>query len=109
MWSLSAWRRRRLLARQLAEQRAGLGFDQTPTNDTDRTPRLPDNDRNVYSMGLTWAASQHITVDAAYTRIEIKSPTVNLPINPAAGRYTSLQGSFKGHADIIGIGASYAF
>ena len=89
--------------------RAGLGFDQTPTNDAERTPRLPDNDRNVYSVGLTWAATPHFSVDAAYTRIEIKSPTVNLAIDPAAGRYASLQGSFKGHADIVGIGASYQF
>jgi len=89
--------------------RAGLGFDQSPTNDTDRTPRLPDNDRNVYSAGLTWTATPNFSIDAAYTRIEIKSPSVNLPINPAAGRYTSLQGSFKGHADIIGLGASYRF
>ena len=64
---------------------------------------------------MSWAqieqdqAGRSFSIDAAYTRIEIKSPSVNLPINPAAGRYTSLQGSFKGHADIIGLGASYKF
>jgi long-chain fatty acid transport protein len=34
--------------------RAGLARDETPTNDADRTPRLPDQDRDWISVGLTW-------------------------------------------------------
>lgn len=89
--------------------RGGVGFDKTPTNNTDRTPRLPDNDRTLYSIGASWNATQALTVDAGYTRVEIKSPTVNLPANAAAGRYNSMQGSFKGNANVFGIAASYKF
>lgn len=89
--------------------RGGVGFDKTPTNNTDRTPRLPDNDRTLISIGGTWNATKALSVDAGFTRVEIKSPTVNLPVNVAAGRYNSLQGSYKGHANVFGIAASYKF
>lgn len=89
--------------------RGGVGFDKTPTNNTDRTPRLPDNDRTLVSVGASWNATKSLSVDAGYTRVEIKSPTINLPVNVAAGRYNSLQGSYKGHADVFGIAASYKF
>ncbi|PNS08909.1 OmpP1/FadL family transporter [Solilutibacter silvestris] len=89
--------------------RGGVGFDKTPTNNTDRTPRLPDNDRTLFSVGGTWNATKALSVDAGYTRVEIKSPTVNLSANAAAGRYNNLTGSFKGHADVFGFAASYKF
>ena len=89
--------------------RGGVGFDKTPTNNADRTPRLPDNDRTIYSIGATWTASQALSVDAGFTRVEIKSPTVNLAVDSAAGRYNSLQGSFKGHANVFGVAATYKF
>ena len=89
--------------------RGGVGFDKSPTNNTDRTPRLPDNDRTLISIGGTWNASKALSVDAGFTRVEIKSPTVNLPANPAGGRYNNLNGSFKGHANVFGVAASYKF
>ncbi|MBS0226081.1 MAG: outer membrane protein transport protein [Proteobacteria bacterium] len=89
--------------------RGGVGFDKTPTNNTDRTPRLPDNDRTLISIGGTWNATKALSVDAGFTRVEIKSPTINLPVNVPAGRYNSLQGSYKGHANVFGIAASYKF
>lgn len=89
--------------------RGGVGFDKTPTNNTDRTPRLPDNDRTLISIGGTWNATKDFSVDAGFTRVEIKSPTVNLPVDTTASRYSSLQGSFKGHANVFGIAASYKF
>src|SRR5690606_40549256 len=51
--------------------RAGIGYDETPTNDEHRTPRLPDNDRMVYTLGMTWNVSEALSVDAAYMRVEI--------------------------------------
>jgi len=85
--------------------RAGIGYDETPTNDTDRTPRLPDNDRMVYTVGLTWNASPRFSVDAAYMRVQIDKPTVNT--TSASGSH--LSGSFTGHADLLGVSAQYRF
>ncbi len=85
--------------------RGGIALDETPTNDTHRTPRLPDNDRTLYSLGLTWNASQNWSVDAAYTRIAIDSPDVDVVSTSGS----TLVGKFKGHADLFGIAAQYKF
>lgn len=86
--------------------RAGVGFDETPTNDEARTPRLPDNDRTLYSLGLSWAFSDSITVDAAYTRIEIDSPTINAVRSSSNSRLT---GEFDGYANLFGVSAQLKF
>ena len=91
--------------------RAGVGFDESPTNNVDRSPRLPDNDRNLYSLGLGWAVSPNLSVDASFTRVSIKDSTTNLPMNPNPpySRYNSLQGKFSGSANVFGLGATYRF
>ena len=91
--------------------RAGVGKDHSPTNATTRTPRLPDNDRQLYSVGLTWNASENFSVDAAFQRIEIDDPTINLSPNFTTGGsdFASLQGRYSGSANLYGISAQYRF
>ncbi len=91
--------------------RAGVGFDESPTNNVDRTPRLPDNDRTLYSLGLGWAVSPNLSVDASFTHVALKDSTTNLPMNPNPpySRYNSLQGKFSGSANVFGLGATYKF
>lgn len=84
--------------------RGGFGQDETPTNDKDRTPRLPDNDRMLYSLGMTWNVSDSFSVDAAYQRITIDDTTINLVSDGS-----SLQGTYDGSADLLGISAQYRF
>jgi long-chain fatty acid transport protein len=85
--------------------RAGVAMDETPSNDDDRTPRLPDEDRMLYSFGLSWKVSERMTVDAAYTRIEIDDPTVDA-VSSSSSRLT---GEFDGYANLFGIGAQIKF
>src|SRR5690606_5682144 len=89
--------------------RAGVGKDKTPTNDTHRTPRLPDNDRTLYSVGLSWNVSENLSLDAAYQRINIDSPTVNLGVDAASGNTSTLVGAFDGSADLFGVSMQYRF
>ena len=89
--------------------RGGIGKDKTPTNDKRRTPRLPDNDRTLYSVGASWNVSDALSFDAAYQRIEIKSPTINLPVDAAAGNTSTLSGKYTGHADLVGVSMQYRF
>ena len=89
--------------------RAGVGKDKTPTNDKHRTPRLPDNDRTLYSIGASWNVSENLSLDAAYQYIGIKSPTVNLPVDAAAGNTSTLVGKYTGHADLVGVSMQYRF
>jgi long-chain fatty acid transport protein len=89
--------------------RGGIGRDESPTNDLTRTPRLPDNDRMLYSVGLTWQLSPSLSIDAAYQRITIDDPKIDLHPEPAAGEFSSLVGSFSGDANLVGVSMSYRF
>jgi long-chain fatty acid transport protein len=85
--------------------RAGVGFDETPTNDAARTPRLPDNDRTVFTLGMTWNVSEALSVNAAYMRVQIDTPSINATASSGA----HLVGDFDGHADLLGVSAQYRF
>jgi long-chain fatty acid transport protein len=85
--------------------RGGVAKDETPTHDDTRTPRLPDNDRTLVSVGVTWHATDALSIDAAYQHISIKSPS----IDAFTSLGTELEGKFSGHADLFGIAAQYRF
>ena len=85
--------------------RGGIGSDESPTNNIDRTPRLPDNKRMLYSVGFSWRASEHISIDGAYQKITISKPSINA--HSSSG--SLLSGSFTGDANLFSVGASYAF
>ncbi|WP_422909295.1 OmpP1/FadL family transporter [Pseudomonas sp. MAC6] len=47
--------------------RAGLAVDQSPTNNTDRSPRIPTGDRKIVSLGTAWSPNDDMTIDLAYS------------------------------------------
>ncbi|GAB2622365.1 OmpP1/FadL family transporter [Novilysobacter erysipheiresistens] len=85
--------------------RAGVAADETPTNDEARTPRLPDEDRMLYTIGLGWNVSENLTVDVAYMNIQIDET----PIDAVSSSSSRLVGTFDGHADLFGVSARYRF
>jgi long-chain fatty acid transport protein len=93
--------------------RAGYGHDESPTSDATRDARLPDNTRKLYSIGATWHASDALSIDAAFQRIDIADPTIDVvspfPGSPSPALGSSLTGKYKGHANLIGIAAQYRF
>ena len=66
--------------------RAGVARDETPTNDDDRTPRLPDANRDWFSIGLTWMASEALEVNAGYTRHPGRRSVDQRSVRTAAAR-----------------------
>lgn len=88
--------------------RAGYAQDETPTSLAHRTPRLPDEDRQWYSLGATWNYSDNLEFSFAYTRLEPDTPHIDIQTPPAAGGQ-SLKGHFDGAADLYGISAQYRF
>jgi len=89
--------------------RGGIGSDESPTNDVTRTPRLPDNDRMLYSIGASWNVSENLSVDAAFQRITIDNPGIALGVDAAAGNTSTLVGEFDGHANLYGVSMQYRF
>jgi long-chain fatty acid transport protein len=85
--------------------RFGVALDKTPTNDVDRTARLPDQDRTWLAFGVQYKPSKTGILDVGYAHEFIKDATVN---NTVAGAGT-LSGTFKNKADIFSIQYSHSF
>lgn len=86
--------------------RFGLAFDQTPTNDIDRTPRLPDQDRTWLAFGVQYKPSKTGTLEVGYAHEFVKDASVNVAVPPAPGRLT---GTFENKADILSVQYSHRF
>lgn len=86
--------------------RGGIARDDSPLSLPHRTPRMPDQDRQWYSIGATWAASDNFDITASYSRIQlVDTPVVG--IASSSGSYIS--GEYDGGADNYGISAQYRF
>jgi len=90
--------------------RFGLAFDQTPTNDTFRTPRLPDQDRTWVALGMQHRMSKAGVIDWGYAHEFIRDASVNVPaVGTACVPAGCLTGKFKNKADIFSIQYSHTF
>jgi long-chain fatty acid transport protein len=91
---------------QLTKQvvlRTGLSFDQSPTNNTDRSPRIPTGDRTIFSMGLGYKVMDNMTVDLAYSYL--KEEKVNIDRSTAPSYHAKYDNSANG----FGLGMTYTF
>jgi len=90
--------------------RLGVAYDPTPTNDLDRTPRLPDQDRLWVAAGAQYRLSKTSTLDFGYAHEFIRDASVNVPVpgfaTCAAG---CLNGRFENKADIVSVQLNLAF
>jgi long-chain fatty acid transport protein len=64
--------------------RAGVAYDQTPVNDTDRSARLPDSDRTWLTAGARFKLSPSTNIDVAGAYIFVKDGSINNAGNPAS-------------------------
>ena len=86
--------------------RAGVARDDSPISRPYRTPRMPDQDRMWYSLGLTWKATENFELSASYVKIDlVDTPEVDL-LSSSGSR---LVGEYDGGADLYGISAQYRF
>ena len=85
--------------------RAGIGRDETPTHDSHRSPRLPDNDRTLLSIGATWNVNDRMSLDLAYMRVNQKDS----PLYATSSTGTLFSGKVEGGANILGIGGQIKF
>jgi long-chain fatty acid transport protein len=90
--------------------RLGMAYDPTPTNDIDRTPRLPDQDRLWVAIGAQYRLSKTSTLDFGYAHEFIRDASVNVPVpgfaTCAAG---CLNGKFENKADILSVQLNLSF
>lgn len=87
--------------------RMGLAFDPTPTNDVDRTPRLPDQDRTWLAFGVQYKPSKEGTLEVGYAHEFVKDASVATTTAVTPGSF--LRGSFNNKADILSVQYSHRF
>jgi long-chain fatty acid transport protein len=92
--------------------RFGVAFDETPTNDQFRTPRLPDQDRKWAAFGVQWKPSKTSILDVGYAHEFISDARISTAEGgPAAVTCppSCLTGEFKSKVDIISVQYSMSF
>ena len=85
---------------------AGVAFDESPVTNSNRTTRLPDNNRLLLGLGATYAVMTDLKVQAGYLHAFIPQGSIDGSASPSAGR---IIGSYHGAANIFSIGAIYKF
>lgn len=88
--------------------RGGIAWDQSPVNDQDRTPRLPDEDRFWLAGGVQYAWNKQLKFDLGMTYIWVSSAASNQNAGNTA-QYGLIKGSFDNNVFVIGGQASYSF
>lgn len=85
--------------------RTGLTFDQSPTNNVDRSPRIPTGDRTIFSIGAGWSPTEDLTIDVAYSYL--KEESVKIRNENARGQ--TYDAKYENSANGFGVGATYRF
>lgn len=100
-------------AYQLSPQwtlRTGLAFDQSPTNNVHRSPRIPTGDRTAVSFGLGWNPTEDITVDLAYSYLWEEEVDISRSRSYQGGLLNaSYEASYENSAHGFGAALSYRF
>ncbi len=88
--------------------RGGVAYDETPTNDTGRTPGLPDGDRTWLAFGVHTNFTPNWEFDLAYAHEFISGPDLNQN-GGNTQLYGLIKGSYDTSVDIVGAQVKYVF
>ena len=86
--------------------RTGFSVDQTPTNNTDRSVRIPTGDRTVFSLGAGWTPIENVTFDVAYSYLK-EEPIKVHQNQPALG--LTYDAKYENSANGFGGSVTYRF
>ncbi|MGP8290179.1 OmpP1/FadL family transporter [Vreelandella zhanjiangensis] len=97
--------------------RAGVTLDYTPTNDEDRSVRIPSDDRRIFSLGAGWSPTPDLTLDFAYSYLTERGTHVeqerdDLLIEYAPDQYiggATYSADYKNEAHGFGAQLTYRF
>ena len=87
----------------------GIAWDTTPTNNQNRSARVPDNDRLWLSLGAQWNGGVYGKIDVGYAYLYLKDPSINQTKTFGPGLTSSLRGTYDDSAHILGVQYSKGF
>jgi long-chain fatty acid transport protein len=102
---------------EATQLRAGYTLDETPQDDNFFSPRVPDADRQLFSLGIGHTLNNGWTIDAAYMYVKFDDRTVNIdPAFSHSGPYTgetngtsAVNGSYESSVHLFGVGITKQF
>ena len=99
--------------REGTQLRFGYSYDETPQGDRYFTPRIPDSDRQLFSLGIAQSLGQGWGLEAGYMYVmnderNYTGGEAYVPGGPTNGT-TAYDGKYEAHAHLLGIGISKQF
>ncbi|GAA0717568.1 OmpP1/FadL family transporter [Dokdonella soli] len=85
--------------------RGGLAYDQTPTVDAHRDPRIPDGSRRWLALGVGYKVSDTLRFDASYAHLFVS----NGRVNDTAATFDNLNGYFKSYGNLFAVSGQFMF
>lgn len=83
--------------------RAGIGYDQTPTNDDDRNVELPDESRIVLALGGHYQLTKTLGFDIGWSHYFVLTEAdINNNVLVVGDQTSVTNGDVKGSADVYG-------
>jgi long-chain fatty acid transport protein len=91
--------------------RAGLALDETPIPSRQRrTARIPGNDREWISLGLTYMASNNLSFDVGYSHLLIDDTDIDNTLESAVPTVNAeLTGEYEAEVDILSAQLNWTF
>jgi len=86
--------------------RCGAYHDPSPVPEETFTPRLPDADRRLASLGFSYRAADNFTIDAAYSYLWTDTRSVD---NTVGAPFVTVDGDYKSTTNIFGASVGYKF
>ena len=84
----------------------GIGFDQSPVTESNRTSRVPDSNRYLIGIGTQYRILPNLTVQAAYAHVFFEGAELTSQTSATSG---VLIGKYSNSADTVSLGAKYRF
>jgi long-chain fatty acid transport protein len=85
--------------------RTGFTIDQSPTNNVNRSPRIPTGDRKIISFGAGWSPSEDLTIDVAYSYLREDEAKIR-NVSATKGAYSA---DYRNTAHGLGTSITYRF
>lgn len=92
--------------------RGGIQYDETPTTEGFRDPRVPDGNRVNFALGTSFTATSRLGIDAAATYLLFDSSSIDKPTAAYVGTPVETDVLMSGrqsgsHAFVLSIGAHF--
>ncbi|MEJ2620474.1 MAG: outer membrane protein transport protein [Candidatus Thiodiazotropha sp.] len=93
--------------------RIGYTYDETPQKDEYFSPRVPDADRQLFSLGVGHTISDGWTFDVGYMYVDFDERTINSSKGAVAGEElngtSAVDGTYDSSVHLFGLGVTKTF